>query len=110
MQSARTALAYLSLRPIRPAGERGHAEAQRHLRANLELGAEVVRVASKVPVQGLIDFARSHGVGLIFVGRSHQAKWKQFFGLTADLRLVRDAEGIDVQVVSFDESPGNSAT
>jgi len=82
-------------------------EAQRHLLANIEkareLGAEVVRLRAKDPVEGLLDFARSHGVGLIVVGRSHQPRWKQLLGLSADLRLVRDAEGFDVQVVSFEE-------
>ena len=82
------------------------AEAQRHLLANMdkarELGAEVVRLHSKEPVQALIDFARSHGVGLIIVGRSHLPKWRSLFSLSTDLRLVREAHGIDVQVVSFD--------
>ena len=82
------------------------AEAQRHLLANMdkarELGAEVVRLHSKEPVQALIDFARSHGVGLIIVGRSHLPKWRSLFTLSTDLRLVREAHGIDVQVVSFD--------
>ena len=82
------------------------AEAQRHLLANMdkarELGAEVVRLQSKEPVQALIDFARSHGVGLIIVGRSHLPKWRSLFTLSTDLRLVREAHGIDVQVVSFD--------
>ncbi len=82
------------------------AEAQRHLLANMdkarELGAEVVRLHSKEPVQALIDFARSHGVGLIIVGRSHLPKWRSLFTLSTDLRLVREAYGTDVQVVSFD--------
>ncbi len=86
------------------------AEAQRHLLANMdkarELGAEVVRLHSKEPVQALIDFARSHGVGLIIVGRSHLPRWRSFFKLTTDLRLVREAQGIDVQVVSFDPREG----
>lgn len=83
------------------------AEAQRHLLANLELarelGAEVMRVQSHDPVKGLLDFARSHGVGIILVGRTHQPKWKQWLGLSFDLRLVREADGLDVLVVSFDE-------
>jgi two-component system sensor histidine kinase KdpD len=82
------------------------AEAQRHLLANMdkarELGAEVVRLHGKDPVEALIDFARSHGVGLIVVGRSHLPKWRTLFKLSTDLRLVREAHGFDVQVVSFD--------
>jgi two-component system sensor histidine kinase KdpD len=81
-------------------------EAQRHLLTNMdkarELGAEVVRIRAKYPAEGLLDFARSHGVGLIIIGRSHQPKWRTLLRLTTDLRLVRDAHGLDVQVVSFD--------
>jgi two-component system sensor histidine kinase KdpD len=86
------------------------AEAQRHLLANMdkarELGAEVVRLHSKEPVPALIDFARSHGVGLIIVGRSHLPRWRSLLKLSTDLRLVREAQGIDVQVVSFDPREG----
>jgi two-component system sensor histidine kinase KdpD len=66
----------------------------------------VVRLHAKDPAQALIDFARSHGVGLIIVGRSHLPRWRSFFKLTTDLRLVREAQGIDVQVVSFDPKEG----
>src|SRR5215468_163388 len=86
------------------------AEAQRHLLANIErareLGAEVVRLHAEDPVEALIDFARSHGVGLIIVGRSHLPRWRSLFRLSTDLRLVREAQGFDVQVVSFDPSEG----
>lgn len=84
------------------------AEAQRHLLANIEkakeLGAEVVRLRSRDPVEAILDFARSHGVGHIIIGRSHQAKWRQMLGLTVDARLLREGEGFDIHVVSF-ESP-----
>ena len=85
------------------------AEAQRHLLANIdkakELGAEVCRVQAKHPVEGLLDFARSHGVGLILIGRSHQTGWRRFLGRTVDLRLMKEAREFDVQLVSF-EAPG----
>ncbi|MBN1205913.1 MAG: universal stress protein [Myxococcaceae bacterium] len=84
------------------------AEAQRHLLANIEkareLGAEVVRLRAKDPVQALLDFARSHGVGHIMVGRSHQPWWKQLLGRSADVRLLREGTGFDIHVVAF-ESP-----
>ncbi|NOJ97196.1 histidine kinase [Corallococcus coralloides] len=82
------------------------AEAQRHLLTNIEmakeLGAEVVRLRSSDPVAALLDFARSHGVGHIIIGRSHQAKWRQRLGMTADARLLREGEGFDIHVVSFE--------
>ncbi len=82
------------------------AEAQRHLLANIEkareLGAEVVRLRAKDPVEALLDFARAHGVGHIIVGRSHQPWWRQWLGRGADVRLLREGTGFDIHVVSFD--------
>ncbi|KFE68395.1 sensor protein KdpD [Hyalangium minutum] len=93
-------------------GEAPHlidAEAQRHLLANIEkakeLGAEVVRLRAKQPVEALLDFARSHGVGHIIVGRSHQPWWRRLLGRAADVRLLREGTGFDIHVVAFD-APG----
>ena len=87
------------------APERIDAEVQRHLYENIqqarELGAEVVRLRGKDPVASLLDFARSHGVGHILIGRSHQPWWRQVLGRSVPLRLVREAEGFDVHIVSF---------
>ncbi len=91
----------------REAPELIDAEAQRHLHENLqqarELGAEVVRLKGRDPVACLLDFARSHGVGHILIGRSHQPWWRQIFGRSVPLRLVREANGFDVHIVSFAE-------
>jgi two-component system, OmpR family, sensor histidine kinase KdpD len=86
------------------------AEAQRHLLANIEkareAGAEVVRLRAKDPVPALLDFAHSHGVALILIGRSHTRGWRQWLGMTNDLRLVRQANDLDVQLVAFPEPRG----
>jgi two-component system sensor histidine kinase KdpD len=83
------------------------AEAQRHLLANAEsareLGAEVVHLKSDDPVAALLDFARSHGVGQIIIGRSRAPWWRQLLGRTVVLRLVQEAEGFDVLIASIDE-------
>jgi two-component system sensor histidine kinase KdpD len=82
------------------------AEAQRHLHANIELarelGAEVVKLQARDPVPALIDFARSHAVGYIVIGRSHQPWWKQVLGRSVPLRLARDAAGFDVHIVAYE--------
>jgi two-component system sensor histidine kinase KdpD len=87
--------------------DRIDAEAQRHLLANIErareLGAEFVRVKGRDPVTAIVDFARSHGVGHILIGRSRQPWWRQFSWRSVPLRLVRDGEGLDIHVVSFEE-------
>jgi two-component system sensor histidine kinase KdpD len=89
------------------APDRIDAEAQRHLMTHTdlarELGAEVVRLRSSEPVEAILEFARSHGVGHIVVGRSYQSSWKQLLGRTLPMRLVREATGLDVHVVSTEE-------
>lgn len=83
------------------------ATAQRHLHDNIEmareLGAEVVRLKGKDPVTAILDFARSHGVGHIIIGRSRQPWWKRLLGLDVMQRLVRDAGDMDVHLVAFQE-------
>ena len=83
------------------------AEVQRHLLANIEkareLGAEVVRLKGTSPVEVILDFARSHSVGHIIVGRSHQPWWKQMLGRSVPLRLVKEATGFDLHIVSLED-------
>ena len=92
------------------APDRIDSEAQRHLLENIErargLGAEVVRLRASDPVTALLDFARSHSVGLLLIGRSHQSGWRRALGRTVDLRLVREASDLDVQVVALGEASG----
>jgi two-component system sensor histidine kinase KdpD len=82
------------------------AEAQRYLLANVEkareLGAEVVRLKAEDPVEALLDFARSHGVGQIILGRSRESWWRQALGRSVAARMFRNAEGFDLVVASLD--------
>jgi two-component system sensor histidine kinase KdpD len=82
-------------------------ESQRHLHANIdlarELGAVVVRIKGKDPVAVILDFARSHSIGIIIVGRSHQPWYRQFFGRSVPFRLLREAGEFDVHVVAMPE-------
>ncbi len=88
------------------APDRIDSEAQRHLLANInlarELGAEVARLQARDPVPALIDFARSHGVGHLVVGRSHQPWWKQVIRRSTPLRLLAEAAELDVHIVSIE--------
>jgi len=87
------------------APDRIDSEAQRHLLGNIafarELGAEVVRLQARDPAAALIDFARSHGVGHIVIGRSHQPWWRQVLARSVPLRLLREASDLDVHIVSL---------
>ncbi len=86
------------------APDRIDSEAQRHLLANIalarELGAEVVRLHAPDPVPALIDFARSHGVGHLVIGRSLQPWWRQLLGRSVPLRLLRETSDLDLHVVA----------
>ncbi len=83
------------------------AEVQRHLMANIEkakeLGAETVRLKSSDPVEAILEFARSHNIGHIVVGRSGRPWWKQMFGRSIPLRLVREATQFDLHIVSLED-------
>lgn len=86
------------------------AETQRQLLDNIEkarqLGAEVVRLQAKDPVPVLIEFARAHGVGHIIIGRAPQPWWRQLLRQSIMLRLVKEAAGFDVHIVSFESEEG----
>jgi two-component system sensor histidine kinase KdpD len=82
------------------------AEAQRHLLANIEkakeLGAEVVRLKSPDPAGAILDFARTHGVVNIIVGRSQQAWWRQVLSGSVVMRLLREGPEFDLHVIGLE--------
>jgi len=89
--------------------ERIDAEAQRHLLANIELarelGAEVVRLSGRDPVATILDFARSHAVGHVVIGRSRRPWWRRALRRSVPQRLLDEARDFDVQFVA-DSDPG----
>jgi two-component system sensor histidine kinase KdpD len=95
----------------REAPERIDSEAQRHLLANIalarDLGAEVVRLQARDPVHALVDFARSHGVGHIVIGRSHKRGWRNWFGRSVPLRMLDEVDDADIHVVAVHDGEGS---
>jgi two-component system sensor histidine kinase KdpD len=92
-------------------GEAPHlidAERQRRLHHTIQmaqdLGAEVVRLRSNNPVGALLEFARSHAVGHIVIGRSVGVWWKRMMRRTIMDRLVMESEGFDLHIVSLDDN------
>jgi len=83
------------------------AEAQRHLLANIEtareLGAVVVRLQGTDPVAALLNYARSHGVGHIMIGRTHRPWWQQVFGRSFVVRMVKEATNFDLHIVAHED-------
>jgi two-component system sensor histidine kinase KdpD len=89
------------------APERIDSEAQRRLLANIEkareLGAEVVRLKATDAVDALLDFARSHAVGHLIIGRGRPALWQRVLGRSILQRLVDEADGFDLHIASYDD-------
>jgi two-component system sensor histidine kinase KdpD len=80
---------------------------QRHLLEDEQrarnLGAEVVRLRSEKPVDTLLDFGRTHGVRHIVVGRSHKPWWRRLLGQSPVYKLVTQAAGFDLHIVSLED-------
>ncbi len=85
--------------------DRIDAAVQRKLVENIQLaqtmGAEVVQIPGADVAAALLEFARSRGVSLILVGQSRRSWWQHVSRGSVVDRLVRNAAGIDVLVVSF---------
>jgi len=88
-------------------GHRIDAALQRYLMEDeqraRDLGAEVVRLRSEKPVEALLDFARAHGVRHIVVGRSHKPWWRRLLGQSPVFKLVAEAAGFDLHIVSLED-------
>ena len=68
-----------------------------------DLGAEVVRLRSDRPVETLLEFGRGHGVRHIVVGRSQKPWWRRMLGQSPIYRLVTEAKGFDLHIVSLED-------
>jgi two-component system sensor histidine kinase KdpD len=87
--------------------QRIDAEVQRHLLENAdlarELGAEVVRLKSGDVVASLLDFARSHRVSDLVIGRTRQPWWRRLAGRTVLQRLVEESGDLDLHVIALQD-------
>ena len=90
----------------REAPDRIDSENQRHLLENVEkakeLGAEVVRLRSDDPAAAILEYARTHRVSDLIVGRTAQPRWRALLRRTVLQRIVDEGAGMDVHVVSFE--------
>ena len=87
------------------APDRIDSEAQRRLHANMErvreLGGEFVRLHAEDPVGALLDFARTHRVSDLLVGRSEGGGWRRLLRRSVVDRLVDSAADLDLHIVSL---------
>jgi len=87
--------------------QRIDSEAQRRLLENAdlarELGAEVVRLKAEDVVASLLDFARSHRVSDLVIGRTRQPWWRRLAGRTVLQRLVAESGDLDLHVIALQD-------
>ncbi|MDE3127132.1 MAG: universal stress protein [Gemmatimonadota bacterium] len=87
------------------AADRIDATVQRKLVENIQLaqtmGAEVMQIPGTDVAAAVLEFARARGVSLILAGQSRRSWWQHVSRGSVVDRLVRNAAGIDVLVVSF---------
>ena len=85
---------------------------QRILHANIqkarELGAEVVQLQGKDVVTALLDFARSHAVAHILIGRTHSSFWRHLMRGDFVRRMVREADDFDLHICGLPEREASS--
>jgi two-component system sensor histidine kinase KdpD len=94
----------------REAPDRIDAEAQRQLHANMErtraMGGEFVRLRGEDPAATLLDFARTHRVSDLIVGRADAPLWRRLLRRSVVDRLLDEGANFDLHVVAFDEAEG----
>ena len=90
--------------------DRIDAAVQRQLVNNIQLaqsmGAEVVKLDGADVAVALCSFARKKGVTLVIIGQSRRSALHHLVKGSVVRRLVNNAEGLDVLVVSFESSGG----
>lgn len=83
-------------------------EIQRRLMENLELarslGAETAKLEGDDVAAAILDFARTHGVQHIVIGRTQRSRWRELLRGSVLDRLMRGAQGMDIHVMTFEET------
>ncbi|MGI6414354.1 MAG: DUF4118 domain-containing protein [Thermoguttaceae bacterium] len=71
----------------------------RHFRLAEQLGAETVTLLGQDVAATILDFARSRNVTKIFIGKTHQPRWKRLLTSTVVDELLDSSGVIDVYVI-----------
>lgn len=80
-----------------------------HFRLAEQLGAEVVTLPGQEVADTVLDYARSRNVTKVFVGKTHQSRWKRLIGRTVVDDLLDASGDIDVYVIRGEEEPRAAA-
>ncbi|MHB8861610.1 MAG: DUF4118 domain-containing protein [Pirellulaceae bacterium] len=76
-----------------------------HFRLAEQLGAETITLTGQNIADTVLDFARSRNVTKVFIGKTHQPRWKRLvFGTVID-NLLENSGDIDVYVIHGEKEP-----
>ncbi|MBN8871857.1 MAG: sensor histidine kinase KdpD, partial [Rhodospirillales bacterium] len=85
--------------------EAARADLAQALRLAERLGAETVTLPGDDVADAVIEYARTHNVTHVIVGKSHRSEWAQFLFGAVPQRLIARSGGITVHVVEPDLPP-----
>jgi len=84
---------------------------QRRLVENIQmaqnLGAEVVKLEGTDVAKAILRFAEQKGVSLLIAGQSTRSRWYRLRHGSVVTSLVNNPAGLDVLVVSFNDTPAS---
>jgi two-component system sensor histidine kinase KdpD len=75
------------------------------LRMAQRLGAKSMKLQGDSVVPTIIEFANSHNVGKVVVGRPQRSRWLELFRGSVSDRLIRQSENVDVYIVGSKAEP-----
>ncbi len=84
--------------------ERDRGRLAENLRLAEQLGAETATLSGQSAARETIAYARAHNVTKIVVGKPTHPRWKDLFAPSFLEEIVRSSGGIDVYVISGDET------
>jgi two-component system sensor histidine kinase KdpD len=84
-------------RDTRPEDQKTLAE---NIRFAENLGARVVRGASRSIADGIAQLVREHHITQVIFGRSARTGWQRYLYLSAIQRFLRDSPSVDVHIVT----------
>jgi two-component system sensor histidine kinase KdpD len=97
--------AYVDAAGIAPLSETDSERLDAHLRLAESLGAEVERLQGSQVSSALLDYARSHHVTRIVIGKPTHARLRDLLRGSLLTEVVRGSGDIDVHVISGDLAP-----
>jgi two-component system sensor histidine kinase KdpD len=86
----------------RPLSDTDRERLEAHLRLAESLGAEVARLVGARPAEALLDYARSHNVTRIVLGKPTHARWRDRLRGSLLDEVVRGSGEIEVHAIAGD--------